>query len=103
MAKRKEQQLESTSLFLAMDNVPTTDVLQSKYFRAMLKSYDANADPPSINKVKNQFRVFEANRQAQLITTSGGFVTIKNDHWTYVAKQSYCGMTAHSIDEDFKF
>jgi hypothetical protein len=85
-----------------MDNVPT-DVVQSKYFRAMLKLYDANAVPPSINKVKDYFRVLEANiRQAQLVTTSGGFVTITRDHWTYVAKQSYCGMTAHWIDEDFK-
>jgi hypothetical protein len=71
----------------------------------MLKSYDVNADPPSINKVKDQFRVLEANiRQAQLVTASGGFVTITCcDHWTSVAKQSYCGMTAHRIDEDFKF
>jgi hypothetical protein len=76
MAKRNEEQVESTSLFLAMDNVPT-DVVQSKYFRAMLKSYYANAEPPSINKVKDHFRVLEANiRQAQLVTTSGGFVTI---------------------------
>jgi hypothetical protein len=43
----------------------------------MLKSYDANADPPSINKVKDQFRVLEANiRQVKLLTMSGGFVTI---------------------------
>jgi hypothetical protein len=42
MAKQNEQQLEYTSLFLARDNVPT-NVVQSKYFRAMLKSYDANA------------------------------------------------------------
>jgi hypothetical protein len=104
VANRKEQQLESTLLFLAMGNVPT-DILQSKYFRAMLKSYDANAEPPSINKVKDHFRVLEPNniRQAQLVTTSGGFVTITCDHWTSIAKQSYCGMTTHWIDEDFKF
>jgi hypothetical protein len=64
----------------------------------MLKSYDANAEPSSINKVKDHFRVLEANiRQAQLVTTSGGFVTITCDHWTSVAKQYYCGMTAHWI------
>jgi hypothetical protein len=69
-----------------------------------LKSYDANVYPPSINKVKDHFRVLEANiRQAQLVTISGGFVTIVCDHRTYVAKQSYCGMTAYWIDEDFKF
>ncbi len=102
MAKRKVQQLESTSLFLAMNNV-VTDVVQSKYFRKMLKSYDSNAEPPSITKVKDHFRVLEANiRQAQLVTTSGGFVTITCDHWTSVAKQSYCGMTAHWIDEEFQ-
>jgi hypothetical protein len=51
-----------------MENVPT-DVAQSKYFRAMLKSFDSNAAPPSINKVKDQFRVLAANiRQAQLVT-----------------------------------
>jgi hypothetical protein len=87
-AERKEKQLESTSLFLAMDNVPT-DVIESKYFKGMLKSYDANADPPSVSKVKDHFRVLEANiRQAQLITTTGGFVTITCDHWTSVACQT---------------
>ncbi len=102
MAAREEMQLESTSLFLAMANVPT-DVIESKYFKAMLKSFGANADPPSINKVKDHFRILEENiRQAQLVTTTGGFVTITCDHWTSVAKQSYCGMTAHWIDEDFK-
>jgi hypothetical protein len=102
MAERKARQLESTSLFLAMENVPT-DVVESPYFRDMLKSYDANAEPPSKNKVKDHFRVLEANiRQAQLVTTTGGFVTITCDHWTSVAKQSYCGMTGHWIDEDFK-
>jgi hypothetical protein len=36
-------------------------------------------------------------------TTTGGWVTITCDHWTSVAKQSYCGMTAaYWIDEDFK-
>jgi hypothetical protein len=60
MAERKVKQLESTSLFLAMNNV-ATDVVQSKYFRGMLKSYDSNAEPPSINKVKDHFKVFEAN------------------------------------------
>jgi hypothetical protein len=54
IAEKKEHQLESTSLFLAMDNVPT-HVIESKYFRAILKSFDANADPPSINKVKDHF------------------------------------------------
>ena len=44
MAERKEKQLESTSLFLAMANVPT-DVIESKCFKAMLKSFDATADP----------------------------------------------------------
>ena len=84
MAERKVRQLESTSLFLAMNNV-ATDVVESKYFRKMLKSYDSNAEPPSINKVKDHFRVLEANiRQAQLVTTSGGFVTITCDHWTSV-------------------
>ena len=87
MAERKEKQLESTSLFLAMANVPT-DVIESKYFKAMLKSFDANADPPSINKVKDHFRILEENiRQAQLVTTTGGYVTITCDHWTSVAKQ----------------
>jgi hypothetical protein len=86
-----------------MENVPT-DVVQSKYFRAMLNSFDSNAAPPSVNKAKDQFRVLEANiRQAQLVTTSGCFVTITCDHWTSIAKQSYCGMTAYWIDEDFKF
>jgi hypothetical protein len=87
-----------------MENVPT-DVVQSKYFRAMLNSFDSNAAPPSINKVKDhQFQVLAANiRQAQLVTTSGCFVTITCDHWTSVAKQSYWGMTAHWIDKDFKF
>jgi hypothetical protein len=67
-------------------------------------SFDSNAAPPSINKVKDQFRVLEANiRQAQLVSTSDCFLTIPCDHWTSVAKQSYCGMTAHLIDEDFKF
>jgi hypothetical protein len=56
MAARKEKQHESTSLFLAMANVPT-DVIESNYFKAMLKSFDANADPPSINKVKDHFRI----------------------------------------------
>jgi hypothetical protein len=103
------QQQPSASLLLvdcltsqcgpALDNVPT-DVVQSKYFRAMLKSYDANADPPSINKVKDQFRVLEANiRQVKLLTMSGGFVTIT----LIIAKQSYCGMTAHWIDKHSKF
>ena len=36
------------------------------------------------------------------MTTTGRFVSITCDHWTSVAKQSYCGMTAHWIDEDFK-
>jgi hypothetical protein len=60
MAKKKELQLETNSLFLAMDNVPT-DVVQSKYFRPTLNSFDSNAAPPSINKVKEQFRVLEEN------------------------------------------
>jgi hypothetical protein len=64
MAKRKEQQLESTSLFLTMDNFPT-DVVQSKYFRAMLKSYDTNADPPPINKVKD-IESWKATRTGRL-------------------------------------
>ena len=75
MAERKEQQVESMTVFLAMDNVPTK-IVESKYFRAMLKSLGANADPPSINKVKDHFRVLEANiRQAQLVTTTGGFAS----------------------------
>jgi hypothetical protein len=70
----------------------------------MLKSFDANADPPSINKLKDQFRVLEANlRQAQLVTTSPGFVTMTSlcDHWTSIAKKTYCGVTAHRIDDNF--
>jgi hypothetical protein len=63
MAKRKEQQLESTSLFLAVKNVPT-EIVESKYFRAMLESFDANADPPSINKVKDHFRGLGSQHQA---------------------------------------
>ena len=35
MAERKEQQLETTALYLAMENV-ATDVVESKYFRGML-------------------------------------------------------------------
>jgi hypothetical protein len=70
-----------------MANVPT-DVIESKYFKAMLKSFDANADPPSINKVKDRFRILEENiRQAQLVTTTGGYVSITCDHCTSVAKQ----------------
>jgi hypothetical protein len=54
--------------------------------------------------VKDTFQVLEASiRQTQLGTTSGGFVPIVCDHWTSVAKQSYYGMTAHWIDEGFKF
>ena len=103
MAARKETQLESTALYLAMENVPM-DVLESKYYRAMLKTFDdANADPPGIDKVKGRFRSLEANiRQTQLVTTTGNWFTITCDHWTSVAKQSYCGMTAHWIDADFK-
>jgi hypothetical protein len=84
--------------------VVPTDVVPSKCFRAMLKSFDSIAAAPSIIKVKDQFQVFKANiRQAQLVTTSGGFVPTRCDHWTSVAKESYCGMTVHWVDEDFEF
>jgi hypothetical protein len=59
-------------------------------------SFDSNAAPPSINKVKDQLQVLEANiMQAHLFDTSCGFVTITCYHWTSVAKQSFCEMTAH--------
>jgi NADPH-dependent 7-cyano-7-deazaguanine reductase QueF-like protein len=52
--EKKERQLESISLYLAMDNVPT-EVVESKHFRAMLNSFASNAALPSVNKVKDQF------------------------------------------------
>ena len=58
--ERMIRRLESTSLFLAMNNV-ATDIVQSKYFRNMFNLYDSNAVPQSINKVKDHFCVLVAN------------------------------------------
>jgi hypothetical protein len=92
-----------TARWIAMEDMPL-DTVENKHFRDMIASHDADAKPLHCRKVHEKIRYFENNIHAAIsksLSVDGQWVALTTDHWTSIAKQSYCGMSAHWIDGDF--
>jgi hypothetical protein len=92
-----------TARWIAMEDMPL-DTVENERFREMIAAHDADAKPIHNRKVHEKIRYFETNIHAAItksLSVDGQWVALTTDHWTSIAKQSYCGMTAHWIDSDF--
>jgi hypothetical protein len=80
------------------------DTVEDKHFYNMMIVHDADAKKLCCQKVHQKILYFETNSHADIsksLCVDGEWVVLTTDHWTSIAKQSCCGMSAHWIDGDF--
>jgi hypothetical protein len=86
-----------------MDDMPL-DTVEKQQFCGMIIAHDPDAKKLYHQKVHEKIRYFKKNMHAairKLLSLDGQWVALTTDHWTSIAKQSYCRMSAYWIDSNF--
>jgi uncharacterized protein (DUF305 family) len=89
-----------TARWIAMADMPL-DTVEDQHFCDMIVAHDPVAKNMHCQKVHAKIRYFEQNIRDAItksLSVDGQWVAaLTTDHWTSIAKQSYCGMSAHRI------
>jgi hypothetical protein len=99
--EKQEHVNRQMARWLAMDVLPFTTV-ESKPYRQHIESIDSTMKPFLAVTMKDTLRSLEDNIQDAIVkSVAGSWMSLTMDHWTLRGKDSYTGMTAHRIDENF--